>query len=1331
MRNNSTCELDPSWWNREKPKALKKSAGGFEKALAGYVKIQPSLRNGVDTNVKKSVDAVLGAIAGSAKDVISEAKALQKTCSDKAEKKDLSNTIDVMGKPLQKALDAVRSEVEDLVSASDDEEEEAGAFGGPSAHGDYIRKLAPKLKKRTYNFALGLKSNDPSEMRFLFHLKKGGRSLGAQLKSKAGSKKFTFGTAGTQAPIGPDGEDESKARTLLLTLEGRKIPGLAKRVKVMLKSMKVASFSKVKIVVDGLVEESGEEDDDTLDTLDLSAIPDEAMEESSGGGTAPDPEGKGPVWDRVVELQRQALKAIVIPESVPLMAAHRLKAAHALIATKIDKATTTEDLKKTSADIETLKETIQQAIKRTVKSEANFEGLKKQIAKMIAELPRDLPPLKRVPTEIAAANDKQKAGQEDAGRTQLLGIISTVQKAGDEFQTQVTKRLTMLVELSDPDGSTDDEKAKLKTARDKITELLTGKDPSWAKLVEASKAIKKLQTLHAKIHRSAAERAAMAHFNAALGGDVGVDNASMATQEGTVTTKQQAFDTARQALETAQALPESTPQEQAARATAIATAAAQLQLAQAERDQALERLEVMRDKRALTDALQAGPLGSDAPKGFSDAATAQLIEAFTKDRKLAEAAMASALMAKDPDAVAANVGALIDQMNGGFAAADGRKLPGGAAAARSYAEDLLRMGGQMGGDYFEDAQAYIAAGHHLTADPVGDGAITDTKERDRKRSAFMADALMAADGTIDPNSAAAQAAFGHLRFSPGTIEHQTPVLNEHIAKRLAMLNDGANRERAQELLNDTSAPTNPVALSLLRKALGKGDADPITDEEAKQVLLGSLLTPVGQNEVGSCFATAGVRRQSETDPLAMMEKLKEIATTGFYTPANGDDALPAITSIRDGDDQLIRALEYSVATAGARQANSIMRRNLAVTFDDGVEQYKEALGHEGTWDAFLEMIGKSSWPRERANIVAAIGAGFTFTYDSGSDSGAAADGSSHSGRFVLVRVTSGAEIRTRAAYVAAITDISQTALGLDPASEKGQAIANLCASDAFINAVAQRNPAGELTYKPWELPGGGFTTTADNALLGGNPSGHQMMAKDTTSQSEGARSRALLEGMLGMFDGRDDSMVSFDTQGIHTFNGLPNHPSLDVLKGDTPAERQANIQTHLIDAGTALRDTALSVPRTQSAYDAFFEAFAEKIKGKGWAARARTKLGTDVPANRPTTGMKPKDVLDHAMATADDALDLIEADLGNADWNKAKLVGWLRGVFKGKLAEDLTHPQFVIADTNWGTGENHTYFVIAPDPVTGEAKMWKRTDPPGRLSEMDEKWLDTQWRAVE
>ncbi len=65
------------------------------------------------------------------------------------------------------------------------------------------------------------------------------------------------------------------------------------------------------------------------------------------------------------------------------------------------------------------------------------------------------------------------------------------------------------------------------------------------------------------------------------------------------------------------------------------------------------------------------------------------------------------------------------------------------------------------------------------------------------------------------------------------------------------------------------------------------------------------------------------------------------------------------------------------------------------------------------------------------------------------------------------------------------------------------------------------------------------------------------------------------------------------------------------------------------------------------------------------------------------------------------------------------------------MMADLGVPSIVIADTNWGDAETHTFFVMAPDAATGELRLWKRTEPGGGMTPTDREWIDTLWDKTE
>ena len=58
-------------------------------------------------------------------------------------------------------------------------------------------------------------------------------------------------------------------------------------------------------------------------------------------------------------------------------------------------------------------------------------------------------------------------------------------------------------------------------------------------------------------------------------------------------------------------------------------------------------------------------------------------------------------------------------------------------------------------------------------------------------------------------------------------------------------------------------------------------------------------------------------------------------------------------------------------------------------------------------------------------------------------------------------------------------------------------------------------------------------------------------------------------------------------------------------------------------------------------------------------------------------------------------------------------------------------PQFVIADSNWGSGADTAFLVIAPDPATGEPLLWTKTIPPGTRRRATRTWVDHEWAMID
>src|SRR5262249_13846123 len=146
-------------------------------------------------------------------------------------------------------------------------------------------------------------------------------------------------------------------------------------------------------------------------------------------------------------------------------------------------------------------------------------------------------------------------------------------------------------------------------------------------------------------------------------------------------------------------------------------------------------------------------------------------------------------------------------------------------------------------------------------------------ERAQQRSVTLATKLVNPDGTIDLASPTAQDAIGNMLFHPDAMQFQTPAMTANVLKTLKFLGDPQTGPQASAVLQATVQPTNPGAQTLVRMAHGKGDNDAVDDGETRAAVLAAMLRPLDQGPVGSCFATAPVRRLREISPLETMQAL--------------------------------------------------------------------------------------------------------------------------------------------------------------------------------------------------------------------------------------------------------------------------------------------------------------------------------------------------------------------------------------------------------------------------------------------------------------------------
>ncbi|HSF63916.1 MAG TPA: hypothetical protein VLA78_05990, partial [Paracoccaceae bacterium] len=659
---------------------------------------------------------------------------------------------------------------------------------------------------------------------------------------------------------------------------------------------------------------------------------------------------------------------------------------------------------------------------------------------------------------------------------------------------------------------------------------------------------------------------------------------------------------------------------------------------------------------------------------------------------------------------------------------------------RAYAQNLIRGAGAEGGDFMAGAADYIGRGDHLAPNPMPSPPNANAARLERDRSNHLSRAMLGPDGKIDPAGPAAQTAMGHLRFNPEVVATPTPALNVHAGRMMGTLSDPANLARAQTTLDGVGTPAGG-AQNLLGRALGK-PAGSVTQDDARQQVMGALMTPVHQGDVGSCFATAGVRRMSTSDPLEAMGRYAEIASTGIFRPRNGQDPIPAVQSFNPDENPLIRSLEYSAATVTAGMESNFRNQMMQRALTNSVAGLMDPVG-DGP--GFWSQAGFDNWEADEPLIRQTLVDSFAVEYDATRATPVSPDGSSSKGIYVLVQLRpSRSIIDTEQLFVAALTERVLTAIGEPADSDKAKKISAVINSRSYLDTLMQNGEA------PWKMAGGGFGVEADNVLFGGTHATPEVTDArsgwdDLLGQTTTERSAEVLADILRNTQGNAAQMVPLETVGIHVFNALPNHPSMQALREGGDIE--GNIQRTLVEPGRRVASTPLTDVRAGEITREVLLALKRWDGNRTRHALMDTALGGGPGAS----GLTPKALSARLMTALSAYLDRLALDLADG-WRARELNAGTphtdaerdakrdeNRVSFGKTAEsmilsatmkEVRIPSVTIADSNWGDGTRDVMMVMAPHPHTGELVMWEQSLPGGSMSLMGEEWTDTTWLRV-
>ena len=229
VKKGEQPELSARWWTRSQPQGLR-SAGRLEEALKQYNSARRKFESDRGEAEAEAASEALDSVAAAAKAVIAEAG------KAKGGAPELEWTAECL-KRIDRPIAAARKSI-----LTQTEEDAAGEFGDPEVYHEYLLTALKRLHgSGTMNFGLVL-GKKAEDHRLALHKAKSAKALATLLVQETGLHQMTFGTARADAKRGD---------VMVLDLEGRQLPGLAKKGTRMLKRFKPLPFKQLKLAVAG------------------------------------------------------------------------------------------------------------------------------------------------------------------------------------------------------------------------------------------------------------------------------------------------------------------------------------------------------------------------------------------------------------------------------------------------------------------------------------------------------------------------------------------------------------------------------------------------------------------------------------------------------------------------------------------------------------------------------------------------------------------------------------------------------------------------------------------------------------------------------------------------------------------------------------------------------------------------------------------------------------------------------------------------------------------------------------------------------------------------
>lgn len=730
-----------------------------------------------------------------------------------------------------------------------------------------------------------------------------------------------------------------------------------------------------------------------------------------------------------------------------------------------------------------------------------------------------------------------------------------------------------------------------------------------------------------------------------------------------------------------------------------------------------------------------------------------VLRSFRDHPALAASALDIIQDAEHPETVAsavAAVGALQDSRFGGKA--------GDAGRAARMATNVLKLAGTVGGnDFAARLTAYYEPDALKRADTLRAAHDEDPKITALNYTKALGESLLVGNGGIAFNSEGFREVRDQLHFHPDRLQEPMFNLARHVEVFTGNLANAEARGQCEAALRGipNAAPNKKVA-RLVKQTLRLPDAAPLDAKAMRQAVLSAALTPITQGSVGSCFATCNCMQYQENEPVAFFKDLATVAGTGTLT--KGGDPAPVVKTVAKDENGLLRGLEYTIASLGARTHASVRKENMQVRSYNALIDVMNSSEFEGMsggtkaaldagrraeqveaeafaayqtygstpgvtqeqadakYDEYLEKVEATKNAREEVETYRAeklqrmadtVRNAVAYEYDSTLQDGTGShDGSSDRGGWMFRSTATGKRIRSEDDLVDSLKQAFIQELGDD-------------ANEANIeDVIRSANLAGEVLegYKldvarERYVRGGGSDEKDSLRVL----SGREVETKDLTTprannETPADQAKKLLVGLVDGTKETATEKVTVSIDGVHAERGLAKHASLDALKASGNVAKAVDdvFKKSQERATTALKPEEVQLLLLKSTNTVLTELFQGHVptlppglmSGKLTPAALKASIESSITA---------QDLQQHGRYVDPAA-------------TRRRLSNELEALFVAEL-----FPQFVIADTNWGSASEKYYHVVAPDLATGAPKLYRKDGSTGQLEPAGDAFIQNKW----